>query len=306
MGRCTSGTRRPPLMHRRSPLRRNSTVRLSPRLRNSSRSRPALERRCLVAFRPFGGRWLVAAVLGAATLLVAHLYAVSDEQLFESGKAALDRGNSIDALMYLYAYQQRSPAVLQQSAEHSMQVDEAIRFSRGRLQSALDERTALEQEVHELRQRLGMSGVSGAPKIRVPTLDPPRLPSSPAYPIACRGSGGMQFSLVSGGYGLSGTMVVIGFHRSAGFGTNALNPGECAWMDRPINEQEPDHICDPVTQVHVQWSADGAVQNLSSRSAPYLAALTVPAQVYTFQVADNGNGCLVVRDGGSRRGRGRE
>jgi hypothetical protein len=262
-----------------------------------------------VTSRSFARRGLAAALFAAATLLVAHVYAaaMSDQQLFESGKQAHEQGNAIDALMYLFAYQQRSPAVLQQSPEHVTQVEQVITFSRGRLQFAIERSNALEQEVRQLRQQLGMPGVSGEPLIRIPRLDPPRPSGDPTYPLACRGGGGMQFSLTSAGFGMSGTMVVIAFRRAAGFGVAALAPGECAWLDRPVQPQEPDHICDPVetSRLHVQWSADGTVQNLSSISAPYLAGLTSPAQVSTFRVANNRAGCLVVRDAPAIRGRGR-
>jgi hypothetical protein len=256
-------------------------------------------------------RWFAVILVGAAaTILAVRLRAavIPDQELFASGRAALERGNVIEALMYLFAYEQRSPIVLQQDPEHSNQVGEAIRFSKSQLQSTIDRRNALEQEVRQLRESLGMpAGVSGAPRLIIPRLDSPRFAEGPSYPLACRGGGGLEFSLVGQGFGMSGTMFVIEFQRAAAAGIASLAPGECSWMDRPVGPTEPNRICQTVepARLHLHWTADNTVQNLSSRSAPFLSVLVSPAQVFTFQAHNNGAGCLVARVNRGRLGRGR-
>jgi hypothetical protein len=54
------------------------------------------------------------------------------------------------------------------------------------------------------------------------------------YPLKCRGtkSGELQFHF-------SATTAMLGFKKAAHAAPAGLNPGECAWMDRALNADEP-------------------------------------------------------------------
>jgi len=255
------------------------------------------------------GRALSGIVLAALFVLATPVgfAAVSDQQLFEAGKQALEQGNYIDASMYLFAYQQRFPPTVQQNAMHARQVDDAIKVSRSQLQSVLARERALEQENRDLHARLGepVANVSGL-TFR-PRLDPPGPPSEPSYPMVCRGGGGMRFNVLGEGYGLSGTMVVLEFRRAGGAGPGSLAPGECTWLDRTIDSAEPNRICDLVesTRLHIEWATDGTLRGLGSRSTPYLPRLVTGDDVLTFRVFNNRQGCMIATATPANFGRGR-
>jgi len=63
-----------------------------------------------------------------------------------------------------------------------------------------------------------------------------------SYPMVCRGGGAMQARHVKKamGTGLNIPGLVIRFTKSRSAGTSSPpGPGECAWMDRPIQGDEP-------------------------------------------------------------------
>ena len=55
-----------------------------------------------------------------------------------------------------------------------------------------------------------------------------------SYPLKCRGSLGPELN-----FEFSATVAHMGFKKSAYAATMGLKPGECAWMDRALNAQEP-------------------------------------------------------------------
>lgn len=91
-------------------------------------------------------------------------------------------------------------------------------------------------------------------------------PTVVSYPMTCRAGG--VFEVASTGKG-----VRIGFGGSSGPASAGLEPGQCAWADRALNEYEPPVLCDdtsgaaalvdalaqPGKEVHayVHFDADG-------------------------------------------------
>jgi hypothetical protein len=101
----------------------------------------------------------------------ADVSTLSDDQLFDRGKAAYDQENFVDALMYLSAYQAQAPQLMREVPEFARELEEAIRFSYERLRD-------LEKELSEARERLA-SQSPGERQIFRP-VPPPPLSKPPA------------------------------------------------------------------------------------------------------------------------------
>ena len=56
----------------------------------------------------------------------------------------------------------------------------------------------------------------------------------PDFPIRCRGGRGMASS--------QGTMLVVTFEKTEHPAAQGLQPGQCAWLDRAMRQNEPAHI----------------------------------------------------------------
>ncbi|HEU5293480.1 MAG TPA: hypothetical protein VFU71_01705 [Burkholderiaceae bacterium] len=63
----------------------------------------------------------------------------ADQQLLEQGSRAYNSGQCMDAVLYLYAYYQRNPPAIQESAEHRDKVRTALSACDRRLGSATSE-----------------------------------------------------------------------------------------------------------------------------------------------------------------------
>ena len=64
-----------------------------------------------------------------------------------------------------------------------------------------------------------------------------------SYPLLCKGGGTISLNItprISGGD--RGTQVGFSFQRSTRAATAGLKPGQCAWMDRGVNNKEPDGL----------------------------------------------------------------
>ena len=77
-----------------------------------------------------------------------------------------------------------------------------------------------------------------------------------SYPMVCRGGGSMQANVFNAKYATTRI-----YFNKARTGANSRPPGtgECAWLDRPINADEPDSLSfvensNPVTQIIVNAS----------------------------------------------------
>jgi hypothetical protein len=118
-----------------------------------------------------GCRAAALGMLGAALLALAMPMlasaALSEDALLDRGIEAYGNGRFVDAVMYLYAYQERSPRLLQEDPAFNRQLTDAVAYSRRRLD---EEQT----ELADLRRRLAaqqhadnigssVSGLKGTP-----------------------------------------------------------------------------------------------------------------------------------------------
>ena len=84
---------------------------------------------------------------------------------------------------------------------------------------------------------------------------------------------------------------------------NALQPGQAAWLDRRIEDNEPERIIitgipdSKMKEFTISW-AYGKVMGLSS-AMPYLSALQDPNKFVTFVVYNDGRGNYIVTKIGS-------
>jgi hypothetical protein len=88
------------------------------------------------------------------------------------------------------------------------------------------------------------------------------------YPLVCKGTN-LGVSASSGG-------VTIPFARhpsGAGVLWDALTPGSCAWVDRPVSSNEPNRLC-------------------YIGAGPFDISWVTRSQPHVEQVYNDGNGCL--------------
>jgi len=84
---------------------------------------------------------------------------------------------------------------------------------------------------------------------------------------------------------------------------NALQPGQAAWLDRRIEDNEPERIIitgipdSKMKEFTISW-AYGKVMGLSS-AMPYLSALQDPNKFVPFVVYNDGRGNFIVTKIGS-------
>jgi hypothetical protein len=89
------------------------------------------------------------------------------------------------------------------------------------------------------------------------------------YPLVCKGTN-LGVSASSGGG------VAITFTRypsGAGVLWDALTPGSCAWVDRPVSSNEPNRLC-------------------YIGAGPFDISWVTRSQPHVEQVYNDGNGCL--------------
>ncbi len=130
-------------------------------------------------------------------------------------------------------------------------------------------------------------------------LSPVCALSQTTYPLVCRGGGDLHFTYTPFSNLSPQPQVWIMFTRAPqGVGLNqenlaALQPGQCAWLDRAISANEPDTIAVlNVKEFSIQWQ-HGRVAGISS-SLPYLSSLLDEGQYETFNAYNNGNGYFIA------------
>ena len=120
--------------------------------------------------------------------------------------------------------------------------------------------------------------------------------SQQSYPIVCRGGGSMHFNYTPFSNLSPEPQIWISFRRGeqkAGDNWGALKPGECSWVDRTINQNEPDQIALlNIRDFSIQWQ-QGQVTGISS-SLPYINALQDSNLYQTFNVYHNQGGVFIV------------
>lgn len=113
------------------------------------------------------------------------------------------------------------------------------------------------------------------------------------YPVKCRSGGNTSYNISN-----SNNALRIGFTKApAAAGQNGANllPGQCAWVDRPINANEPSHISIKMGANFVVGAVVPSRDNTTFRS--YLYASAQP-WLYNFSTSDVILTLHVVSEGG--------
>ena len=100
-----------------------------------------------------------------------------------------------------------------------------------------------------------------------------------SYTLSCRGGSAMTIGFYTrvyahfagadwGGRGI-GTAVTIRFRKARGAGLEAsVRPGECAWLDRPLNDREPAILFFDATDAEPELPVSASSAELVSRQHP--------------------------------------
>jgi hypothetical protein len=217
-------------------------------------------------------------------LAATHSLAVSQVDpwtLYQQGKQAYDRGECLTAYPALYAFQQSAaPAAL--SADLAAMLPKAIAYCRNKLDYALQQVPQLQAELNRLRG-IGSttSGLENKPQLPTSLV----TPAVQTYSLRCRG-GGLAVSIESN------TARIRFTTAGAASNSNRLPSGACGWLDRPMGANEPLRICHVVpTRPAVSFS-QGTLS--ASRPWSYFSRLADPGADITFQVKNDGQGCMVT------------
>jgi hypothetical protein len=101
------------------------------------------------------------------------------------------------------------------------------------------------------------------------------------YELRCRGGGEMKLSLDEPGESPGRRLLRIRFKRGSRPATEGLNPGECAWADRAVKEDEPDTI----------------IRYVSGPNVPVITSLGDANKYWGFCASDRGDYFSVVESG---------
>ncbi len=127
-----------------------------------------------------------------------------------------------------------------------------------------------------------------------------------SYPIVCRGGGSLYFDYTPFSNFSQSPQIWITFKRaSQKVGANwenayALKPGQCAWLDRPVSNSEPDRIIvKNVKDFSISWT-QGNVMGISS-GLTYLNVLREANNIQSFDVYNDGQGNFIVTSVGASK-----
>ena len=130
--------------------------------------------------------------------------------------------------------------------------------------------------------------------------------TQPSHLLVCRGGGNLHFNYTPFSNLSPDPQIWITFDRaSAGVGAqwenlDALQPGQCAWLDRGVVESEPNQIALlGVQRFAIQWQR-GQVTGISSELS-HINVLQNPDQYQSFQVTNNGKGFFIATKIGESR-----
>lgn len=128
-----------------------------------------------------------------------------------------------------------------------------------------------------------------------------------SYPLICRGGGSMKINTLASFYQSTTGVVMqpnidLFFTKASGpSGAQGeyLNPGECSWLDRAINNAEPSAISDQYltgqsVTVMSQTSATGS--KIIDVTSVYSPLTNAEGSKYFIKVFVNGSGGPFVRD----------
>lgn len=247
---------------------------------------------------------LMAMFICLMTLSTIGVYAqpTPDRELFDQGYRAYQNGQWVQAAMYLKAYLERNPDELRNNATRRNQVINALRFAEAQASTCLQRLPTVSTQLSECREELtgvgsSASGLTTAP----PTLPPLETAQPTSYPLVCRGGEHLIVRyLHSSAISTKPHFLIYYRKAAAGVGmaqenTGNLQPGECAWLDRPISTGEPERLLigEPILnadQVDLTFS-QGV---LTSATPAYVQALQSDANLQVFAAYNDGNGNFVI------------
>ncbi len=130
--------------------------------------------------------------------------------------------------------------------------------------------------------------------------------AQPSHLLVCRGGGDLHFNYTPFSNLSPDPQIWITFDRAtAGVGTqwenlDVLQPGQCAWLDRAVVQDEPNQIALlGVQRFAIQWQR-GQVTGISSELT-HISLLQDPDHYQSFQVTNNGKGFFTVTKVGQSR-----
>ncbi|MEO6393471.1 MAG: hypothetical protein ABIP75_16600 [Pyrinomonadaceae bacterium] len=139
--------------------------------------------------------------------------------------------------------------------------------------------------------------------------EPSPYPAQATYQMLCRGiGGGMSFrngGSVRGSTGEDIVTVQLTFKKSAkaaGAQGGGLDPGQCSWIDRPVNQQEPFKLRFE-TRANAQLKQElhgSAVDRSPTAAERYPDANTIPVYMkdqshyYSFKVYNSNEGYFIA------------
>ena len=244
------------------------------------------------------------------TQLSAQVY--SDDQLFEKGSSYYNQNDFLNAAVYLFAYIQRTPQLIANNSDFATQVRTAFNYSlqqSSRTSSTPQTQTPQTQTPQTQTRRT--KGNVEIPELKLKELKvklsiPPPLTkpqyntSQPNSTIVCRGGGNLYFNYTPFSNLFNQPQIWITFERgSDSLGKyweyrQRLHPGQAAFLDRGIFNNEPNQLIIPLgrNDFSISWT-QGKVMGVSS-SLTYLSILQDSNKFQAFQAYNDGNGNFIV------------
>lgn len=130
--------------------------------------------------------------------------------------------------------------------------------------------------------------------------------AQPTHAIVCRGGGELSFNYVPFSNFSPDAQIWITFQRGGQkAGSNwenigALMPGQCSWIDRPVNDNEPNRIIvKDIRNFSISWNR-GRVMDISSELS-YMKWLQDADRYQSFDLyTDNQGNFILARIGQAR------
>lgn len=137
---------------------------------------------------------------------------------------------------------------------------------------------------------------------------PAFYPAQATYQMLCRGGGGLSFRQAGSERSSTGEDIVtlqLTFKKggqAAGPQGGGLGPGQCSWVDRPVNQQEPFKLrFETRANAQLRQSLSGGSVDRSSTAAErYPDATSIPAYLrgpghyYSFRVYNSNEGYFIA------------
>lgn len=227
--------------------------------------------------------------------LPAHAQVYSDDLLFDYGIQRYDQADYPRAAVFLFAYIQRQPDMMKQDQTFAKSVHDAYQYSQMQLDSKWQAAASPEQQ-----SQSGIGRTTAGLTVPPPELKRPEKAQIKSYPLVVRGGEKIYFQYVPYSNFSSGPQLWITFERgsvSAGkdlANRYSLQPGQGAWLDRPVSASEPNRLLlqEKIGQFTISWQ-NGRVMGVSS-ALPYLSVLQNPDQFAVFRAYNDGKGNFIA------------